>query len=199
MDPAPFRTVPASGHDLLMLYDYRQLDPDRIGDMIPAGYRQLYLLAWSMGVWVAGHLLGPFCDRFASLVAVNGTTTPIDDRRGIEAKAYADMISSFSAGTLETFYQAMFDDRREAEFFLRHRPQRPADNMLAELVMLRCAYLEHGPAADIFTRKIIGSRDRIFPARSQLRAWDKDHSTVLPLPHFPFYALPDWRALLNDA
>lgn len=198
MDPVPFQIVRTSGHDLLMFYDYREMDRRRIGDMIPAGYRHLYLLAWSMGVWVAGFLLGPFRDRFASAVAVNGTITPIDDRCGIGAKAYEDMLSGFSAKTLETFYQNMFTDRRDAGKFFRHRPRRPADTILNELVLLRNSFLEHGPAEDIFTRKIVGSRDRIFTARCQVRAWGRGNCTVLPLPHFPFYALPDWRSFFNN-
>jgi pimeloyl-[acyl-carrier protein] methyl ester esterase len=199
MDPTPFRIVPAVGHDLLMFHDYREMDRDRIGDMIPAGYRQLHLLAWSMGVWAAGFLLEPFRDRFASAAAVNGTVTPIDDRRGIGAGAYEEMLGNFSPKTLDAFYQSMFTDRRESENFLRNRPRRPLDTILEELVVLRRAYLEHGPAQDIFTRKIVGSRDRIFTARCQVRAWGRDNCTVLPLPHFPFYAMPDWHSFCGNA
>jgi len=198
MDPAPFRALPPTRHDLFMLYDYRELDQAGIGALIPTGYQRLYLLAWSMGVWVAGHLLAPFRERFTALVAVNGTTTPIDDRCGIDPEAYAGMISSFSAGTLDAFYQSMFDDRQQAGIFFRNRPRRPTDTILHELVMLRRSYLEHGPAADLFTRKIVGSRDRVFPARSQLRSWGRNNCAVLPLPHFPFYAMPDWQAFLID-
>lgn len=198
MDPAPFRSLPAAGYDLLMLYDYRELELDRIGNMLPAGYRHLYLVAWSMGVWVAGFLPRSCCNRFAAAIAVNGTTTPIDERRGIAPKAFDDMIGAFSAGTLEAFYRNMFYDRRQADLFFRNRPRRPAESILEELVLLRRAYLEHGPSADIFTRRIVGSRDRIFPARSQLRAWGRDRCTVMQLPHFPFYALPDWHVFPRD-
>ena len=199
MDPAPFRDMPAAGHDLLMLYDYRDLDLARIGEMLPEGYGHLYLVAWSMGVWVAGLLPGSCRNRFAAAIAVNGTTTPIDERRGIDPKAYDDMIGAFSARTLEGFYREMFDDRRQAARFFRNRPRRPAESILEELVTLRRAYLEHGPSADIFTRRIVGSRDRIFPARSQIRAWGRDRCTTLPLPHFPFYALTDWRVFPGAA
>lgn len=195
MDPEPFRIVPAVGHDLLMFYDYRKLDRDRIGDMIPSGYRHLHLLAWSMGVWAAGFLLAPFRDRLASAAAVNGTVTPIDDHRGIGAGPYEQMLHGLSPKSLETFYQSMFTDRREREKFLRYRPRRSLDTIREELVMLRSAYLEHGPAQDIFTRKTVGSRDRIFAARCQVRAWGRDNCTVLPLPHFPFYSVPDWYSL----
>ncbi|HHO48094.1 MAG TPA: DUF452 family protein [Desulfobacteraceae bacterium] len=198
MDPAPFRVIPPAGYDLLMLFDYREMDRDRIGDLIPAGYSHLHLLAWSMGVWAAAFLLEPLRDRFASAVAVNGTTRPIDDRYGIAARAYEEMISGFSAGTLETFYRSMFTDPREAAKFFRNRPRRSVDAMGHELAVLRSAYLEHGPAADIFTRKLVGSRDRIFPARGQIRAWGRNNCAVLPLPHFPFYALPQWGDYLSN-
>jgi|MTBAKSStandDraft_1061840.scaffolds.fasta_scaffold13537_5 biotin synthesis protein BioG len=198
MDPVPFRVIPPAGYDLLMLFDYREMDRDRIANLIPAGYPRLHLLAWSMGVWAAAFLLEPLRDRFASAVAVNGTTRPIDDRYGIPSRAYEEMISDFSADTLEAFYQSMFTNRGEAEKFLRNRPRRSVEAVRRELIALRGAYLQHGPAADIFTHKFVGSRDRIFPPRGQIRAWGRDNCTVLPQPHFPFYALPHWGGFLSD-
>ncbi len=42
-----FRRTVAEGYDCLLCFDYSLLD----------GYREIRLLAWSMGVWVAGQIL----------------------------------------------------------------------------------------------------------------------------------------------
>jgi len=105
------------------------------------------------------------------------------------------MIDTFSEATLEQFYSDMLSDRADAERFLSHRPRRRPENVLAELIRLRQAYRQHGPAKDIFSRKIVGSRDRIFPARNQIRSWGKKNCAVIKAPHFPFYGWQSWEHL----
>ena len=62
--------------DVLMLWDYRDmtLDPDLL-----RGYCRISLLAWSMGVWAAGKVLGKTGMINGPRLAVNGTPFPIDD------------------------------------------------------------------------------------------------------------------------
>jgi len=199
MDPIPFRLLPAGRHDLLMVYDYRALEEKNIADLVPPAYRVLHLVAWSMGVWAAGSLLGPFRSRFSTRVAVNGTLTPLDDRGGIGQQPFEAMINGFSAAALENFYRSMFDDGREASAFLVNRPQRAPEELLAELVALRSACLERGPAEDIFTRKLVGTRDRIFPARNQVRSWGSQSCSTFSGPHFPFYGQTGWDNLISGA
>ncbi len=186
MDPAPFRSVPSVDHDLLMVYDYRQVEPEAIMERI-VKYDFLHLVAWSMGVWIAGKFFCSYKDRFSSTTAVNGTLTPIDDQRGIPPKAFNTMISGFSAAVLEGFYRDMFDQQDLAERFLHSKPKRTAGSILSELQTLKHMYDELGPGDDIFTRKLVGGRDRIFPARSQLLSWGKKNCERTKAAHFPFY------------
>ncbi|GBE53735.1 hypothetical protein BMS3Bbin14_02237 [bacterium BMS3Bbin14] len=198
MDPEPFRIIPSQDYDLVMVYDYRDLQlPDL--DALPADYRHLHLVAWSMGVWAAGLLLAEKREIFTTATAVNGTLTPIDDQCGIDDRTFTGMIDTFSEASQEQFYSAMLSDRAAAERFRAHRPRRRPENVLAELVSLRQAYRQHGPARDIFARKIVGSRDRIFPARNQVRSWGKENCTVIKAPHFPFYGWQSWDHLLAGA
>lgn len=197
MDPAPFRTIAPAGHDLLLFYDYRELNEPDPTAFLPRGYQHLSLLAWSMGVWVAGHLLAGYRQRLSAAVAVNGTLTPIDDQAGIPSQAYAEMLATFSPRTLLDFYRSMFGDQDGLELFLANRPQRPAEEIRAELAALRVHYLAHGPAADIYSRKLVGSRDRVFAARAQIRGWGREHCHTFQGPHFPFYEL-GWADLLKE-
>jgi biotin synthesis protein BioG len=194
MDPTPFRPLPAGDCDVCLVHDYRQLQPL---DLQPfADYAQLHLIGWSMGVWVAAHLLAEQAGAFASCTALGGTLTPIDGQRGIPPASYDDMLDHFGPEVLEGFYRNMFDDEEQLARFLANRPQRDLDALHEEMATFRDTVLTAGPARDIYTRKLITSRDRIFSGRNQLRAWGKGAGTVHNWPHFPFYTLNDWGQLL---
>lgn len=194
MDPAPFRPLPLCGQDLLMYYDYRDLGGIEPSALLPTGYGRLTLLAWSMGVWVAGHLLAGQEHRLADAVAINGTLTPIDDRCGIPDGAYAEMLASFSPETLRVFYRSMFSAQGDEDRFLAHRPRRTEEEIREELAALRDQYRANGPAPDLYRRCLVGSRDRIFTARAQVRSWGRERCRQVPAPHFPFYSL-SWDSL----
>jgi biotin synthesis protein BioG len=194
MDPAPFRFLPAANHDLCLFSDYRQLQPVDLA--LFAGYEQLHLIGWSMGVWVAAHLLADQAAAFASATALGGTLTPIDQQRGLPPDSYADMLDHFSQEVLDTFYRNMFDDEEQLARFLATRPQRDLPGLRDEMAAFRDAFLCSGSGHDIYSHKIITSRDRIFPGRNQMRAWGKGCGAVHNWPHFPFFLLGDWRELL---
>jgi pimeloyl-[acyl-carrier protein] methyl ester esterase len=197
MDPSPFRPVVAEGYDLLMLYDYRQLELSEPLAPLLRTYQRLALVAWSMGVWVAARLMADFRQHFETVVALNGTLAPIDGERGIPPQVYGDMLDGFSPATLQDFYASMFVDQAGLKQFQAHAPCRPATEIREELAALRTHYLALGPGADIYTRVYAGSRDRIFPVRTQVRSWGKKRCRIFRGPHFPFYDL-GWNQFLGE-
>ena len=198
MDPAPFQHIPVLEHDLLVIYDYNQLQTIDPHDLTNGRYDSLHLVTWSMGVWVAAAMIPHGNDSFASSTAINGTLAPIDDHNGIGLKTYDTMIDNFSAATLEAFYLSMFSRKNEAELFINNQPKRSHDDILNELVSLKRLYSLQGPARDCYNRKIVGSRDRIFSARNQTRSWGKGNCTLLKVPHFPFYTWPSWDFIVSS-
>jgi biotin synthesis protein BioG len=151
-----------------------------------------------MGVWVAGHLLAGQEHRLVDALAVNGTLTPIDDRCGIPERAYGEMIAAFSPETLLAFCRSMFSEQTDQDRFLAHRPRRAEAEIREELVALRDQFRALGPAPDLYRRCLVGSRDRVFTARAQVRSWGRDRCRQVPAPHFPFYGL-GWDHLLAGA
>ncbi|MDD2468835.1 MAG: DUF452 family protein [Desulfobulbus sp.] len=194
MDPHPFTALAAQGFDLCMVYDYRQLVPFDLAPFF--AYDQAHLISWSMGVWVAAHLLAEEQQHFASLTAIGGTLQPIDAKRGIPPENYQSMLAEFSSEILEDFYRNMFDEEEQLSRFLAHRPQREIVALGQEMTAFQDAYTCFGPGADIYSRKIITSRDRIFSGRNQMRAWGKGCGVVCNWPHFPFFLIEDWHDLL---
>ena len=193
MGPEPFQTMVAGPVDLIMVYDYRSLEDCDLHSLLPRNCR-IHLLAWSMGVWVAGRLLQDVA--FSSATAIGGTCRPIDDRYGIPCRVFDDTIHEFSLAVLTSFYTAMFDNTKQAGHFLDHLPNRPPEERKEELVSLRAACRIMPEVPDIFQRRIVTTRDRIFPARNQIRAWGRDNCISLALPHFPFYQWSNWAELL---
>lgn len=196
MDPRPFRQIPVSGHDLLMVYDYSVLSPSEEIEKSLAVYKHLHLVAWSMGVWAAAVILAGRTGKLASATAVNGTLLPIDAQCGIDPDAYAAMIDNFSLPTLHAFYASMFSSPEEEKTFFNRLPARPFNNILDELVQLKQYYTAQRRVEDIFDYHIVGSRDRIFPARNQVRCWGRDRCTIIRAPHFPFYEWPAWDRII---
>jgi hypothetical protein len=198
MGPEPFYDIPSKDCDLLLVFDYRKIETSTLLKSLSDNtYQRIELLAWSMGVWVAGSLGDKI--PFDSATALGGTCKPIDDKYGIPRVFFDTMIDSFSAQAIKDFYTTMFDSNSETKRFMANSPDRPLAELKEELVNLRTYCAQKQSSADIFSRHIVTSRDRIFPARNQLRAWGRKNSTTVSRSHFPFYDLPDWSALLDPA
>ncbi|PIE59644.1 MAG: hypothetical protein CSA32_02985 [Desulfobulbus propionicus] len=195
MDSTPFADIPGQGLDVLMLYDYRELLP--VPTELLKGYGKVYLLAWSMGVWVAGHLFAGQQDFFSRCIAIGGTLEPIHQEKGIPPESYNSIETAPEVRGLDDFYRSMFTDDNQTDRFLNSKPQRSINEVYMELHLFKERCLRLGPAADIFTTKLVTSRDRVFPLRNQLRAWGRKKCIVHKLPHFPFYACTGWRALIS--
>ena len=195
MDPLPFSSIPADNVDILMVSDYQHLEP--VNMELLGNYEQCHLVAWSMGVWVAGHLLHEVQDDFTTRTAIGGTLDPIHPTTGIPPEAYDFILQNFTQNQLNDFHLSMFTDQEQAQRFFDNRPDRTLDDVLTELGAFKEHNLIHGAATDIFTQKIVTSRDRVFPFKNQLRAWGKKESDTLKLPHFPFYTLSGWETFIN--
>ena len=78
--------------DCLLCFDYKDLDFDY---SLLEGYREIRVMAWSMGVWVACQTLAGKEYPYGMRLAVNGTPCPIHDTKGIPEAIFQ--------GTLENF------------------------------------------------------------------------------------------------
>lgn len=106
--------------DMIMAYDYCDFSQyqAQIKEIINASkkYKNVYLIAWSMGVFVASALLSDFayqagseCDKiFAKKVAINGTNIGIDRMLGIPPKVFAYTAKNIQP---QAFRNAIFDTK----------------------------------------------------------------------------------------
>ncbi len=180
--PNAVRHIELPGCDVLACYDYRSIAPLRAEDY--AGYRRLYLFAWSFGVWVAEQ-----CCRELPLhraIALNGTPFPVDERYGMRLRAVLRSMRALArAGGANPF-------ESEAQGGIRHMPRGPFPersvaekidelNLLAEWSRENSGPHLHWDAA------FIGDKDEIFPPARMRDWWNSvGLGTEFESYHYPF-------------
>ena len=213
MCPEPFLEIPRGEMDVpdvLTVYDYRRMDFEEnekstadLAEIRRKSYRNLHLLAWSMGVWAASALFARNAlpiSELASAIAIGGTCHPVHDQLGIPAQNFNDMAEQLSPVRMKAFQRSMFTDEQEADRFAAsfRKGERALEDLQQELLALAAACTKTPAVPDIYTSRIVTGRDRIFPARNQVRAWGRRKCRILSLPHFPFYHWPSWSAMLQE-
>lgn len=189
MDAKPFEGLAKPGYDILAVWDYRTLDFDPAWT---AGYSEVCVLAWSMGVIAAQHCHKALGDRVTARIAVGGTPRPVDDEYGIPTAIFRGTLDGLNERTLERFYRRMCGGAAEYAKFVACRPNRPAEELHDELqAVSELAAAE--AASPAFDHYVLTKRDAIFPPANQRKAW---YGTCeiheLDSPH-----LPDFQLLLD--
>lgn len=193
MDARPFEHLAAPGYDIAVVWDYtdESLDPTPL-----EGYREIVVMAWSMGVYEASMLLGRYNLPVTLTVAVNGTMRPVDDERGIPTAIFDGTLDTLSDNTLARFNRRMCGSAPALELFNGRRPQRDIDSLRGELAAIgRRARSEE--ASFGWDAAVIGTRDMIFPAAAQRRAWQGVATVEIDDPHLPDFQRIIERFLVN--
>lgn len=181
--------------DLMICYDYREISFEEE----LSGYKEIHLVAWSMGVRMAEIALGGK-NRFATATAVNGTGRPIDDAYGIPVDIFRGTLDNLTADGLRRFNRRMCGNRETLAQY-ESVDARPLEEVRDELQAIydRCRPLPadtHEPAPIPWTHALVGTDDRIFPVANQLAYWNnRCPVTQIPSPHYPFHLWKQWNEL----
>ena len=171
------------GSDVLLCCDYRSPDFDA---GLLMGYGSVDLVAWSMGVWTAAHVLSGTGLEACSLrrrIAVNGTMYPVDDLRGIPVRVFEGTLERMSRPVLDKFVRRMCG--KNLEEYLSRRPERSPEELKDELAALYTAVKGSGVCCDFrWDVAVIGREDMIFPAENQRRAWTVIRTAEMDAPHY---------------
>lgn len=181
--------------DVVMFYDYRTLTYRELPDL--REYKEVYLVAWSMGVWAASCIVPQLKIRPSLSVALNGTERPVDDLYGIPVKIYRLTEKGMDARGREKFFSRMAVTDEEKLFLKEHLPDRKLEDQCEELVMIekQCqGYEKTFPWNKVY----VSEKDVIFPVENQLKWW-KGKAPVIFLPggHYPFTAFKNWEHILG--
>ena len=189
MDNAPFMSLRRPGYDIMVVWDYRDFSIDW---SCTAGYGEICVVAWSLGVYAAAASTAPVSARITLRLAVNGTLTPVDAMCGIPPAVFRGTLDGLDERNLTKFYRRVAGSREAYACFADHAPQRDIAGLKDELE----AFLPReffAPDLDRrFDRAIICRDDAIFPAANQWRAWENTPRVMIDGAH-----LPDFQAILD--
>ena len=174
--------------DLLLISNYTDLTP--LPDL--SAYQEIEIIAWSLGVYHAAKLLSYSQDLPVShSIAINGTLEPISEQFGIPPKIFSGTLEKWNETTRFKFNRRMFSHPDHAAEFQR-LPIRPAEEQKEELAAIAARVEKQKREKNYFDTAIVGVQDRIFPAKAQQQAWEREKSVLVLLQDFghdfrPFY------------
>ena len=133
-DEKPFTQLQFGNYDFLMCNNYLQTNsiPLELIDEIKA-YKEVNLIAWSMGVCIANSLFQCTDIIFNNKVAINGTLLPIDDLNGIPENIYNGTLENLNEQTINKFFLRMCGDKATFTQFIINQPDRLINNQIMEL------------------------------------------------------------------
>ncbi len=181
--------------DVVMFYDYRSLSYDNLPDL--EDYREIYVVAWSMGVWAASCLVPHLKMQPRLVVALNGTERPVDDQYGIPVKIYRLTEKGMDARGREKFFSRMVVTDEDRQFLKGHLPSRELREQCEELVLIEkqsqgCEKRCH------WDKVYVSEKDVIFPPGNQLNWWkEKAPVVLLAGGHYPFTSFKSWEDILG--
>lgn len=190
MDDRLFRNLELDGYDIAVTWDYtnEKLDYEAL-----ANYREVVVIAWSMGVMECERTVAQYHLPVTLAIAINGTSTPVDDETGIAEKVFAGTLDNLSESNLARFNRRMCGTGDNYRKFLIDAPSRSLSSVKEELRLLGQRAVEPGIEMSFFWDiALIGSNDLIFTPQAQFQAWKNVRTAVIDSPH-----LPDFMSIIN--
>ena len=182
--------------DLLLCYDYRNLELEAMVMDEIGHYTRITVVAWSFGVWAAQQTTLP---PVAEAIAINGTLSPIDAQKGIRPDVFQATLSTWSEENRHRFNRRMCGTSEALTLFTSMSPNRSVEDQQEELARLQEHVLVAGSttAAWCYDHAIIGGRDLVFSAQQQASAWKGIPQTLISdMPHFPFLHFKNLQEVL---
>lgn len=182
--------------DILAINDYRQLNAEILPKL--ASYREIDIVAWSMGVWAAANILPEWGISYTRLIALNGTEHPVNDSWGIPDKIYRLTERGMNEIGREKFMLRMLANAEERERFSNNKPQRNVEEICEELTAIRLQ-ADKRQHSLIWDKVYISAEDVIFSQTNQMAWWNSRAKEIVILAggHYPFYHFENWEQILE--
>jgi malonyl-CoA O-methyltransferase/biotin synthesis protein BioG len=203
MDEHPFMEYLPVDRDCMICYDYRSLAFD---ESLLAPYEHIRMVAWSMGVWAASHVLSDRHFHVAESIAINGTPWPVDDERGIATAIFYGTLEGLNEETLQKFRWRMCGSKGAFAHFMEYAPRRTVENLREELLQIAKFSSERFPpsagnhlssvrndsssgesrsSSFVWDKVYIGLYDKIFLPANQRKAWAGGNTVMVECEHYP--------------
>lgn len=179
--------------DLAIVYDYRDFDFD---NSLLNSYKEIKLIAWSMGVFASSKILGNNSYNIISSTAFNGTNFPIDNSKGISESIFNSTLDTLNQRNLEKFQLRITGSKIEYEKFKEKNRDREIEDLQNELREIKSQYIINPNEELIWDKAVIGKQDRIFLMENQINAFkDKTEIMIVEANHYDYKIIKD---LINE-
>lgn len=196
MDSSAVSHIASESYDLVEFNDYTTLNFD---EQEFSDYAEIYVVAWSLGVWAASHLLNKCTLRLKKAIAINGTLNPIDAKEGIHPTIFEGTLNGWSEKNRTRFMMRMFGGKNEFEANRLKFGNRTIENQKEELKSLFENIQSYNKLHYVFDTAIIGTQDAIFLHQNQLIYWQgKAVCKLIEMSHYPFLYVSNWADIIND-
>jgi pimeloyl-[acyl-carrier protein] methyl ester esterase len=196
MDNKAINHLDTTGYELCVLNDYSRLN---LIEETFSGYQEIYVIAWSLGIWAASCTLSKNTVPIKKAIAINGTVTPVDAAKGIPPDIFKGTLEGWNEKTRESFQMRMTGGKKK---YLPNRSKfgnRTIEDQKTELEAIYRQLPNKGTSDFAFDLAIIGSGDAIFTPKNQLNYWrGKTHCMPVDMPHYPFLHFTTWNEIINQ-
>ncbi len=190
MDKNCIKHLSTKNFDIIVFYDYENFVIQK--DILPEvnAYRSQFLVAWSMGVFVASKVYKNF-EKIVKKIAFNGTLKPVDDFYGIPLKIFNLTIENFSSSTLEKFMI-----KSGINNLIFEQDEKKLCKLKNELIQIKNQRFDTDLTYDDV---YISMQDRIFPPKNQLNFWSTQNCRIKKIAgsHCPFENFSSWVEILR--
>jgi len=181
----PLLDIP--NYDKLLLYKYSNFNINNI--KIEKEYKNITVLAWSLGVWIAPIVVKKLNIKIDKAIAINGTLNPIDDDFGIPKSVFEGTLTNLNERNLKKFNTRIAGGGRMFGEIEEYFGTGCWEERKDELQFLFDSININPKTENIFNHAIIANDDLIFSADNQKRHWQTEEDTVITEikgAHFPF-------------
>ena len=196
--PAFFEFLPSKKYDVLMVYDYSDLNFEEV-TAFEKGYKKSYLVSWSFGVKVAT-LWASMCEKKEFLHrAINGTLDLISNDTGIPSSRFQKSVSACEKGASDFFFLSVFGDKKIFSDYFQKKALPTAQELSKELSFFEkfnSFFLSCKNISSVF----LSGKDLVIPYKNMLAFCKEKNLTTFSFPneaHFLFSFFNTWDSILD--
>lgn len=183
--------------DVVCFFDYKDISTDVCLD----GYRSVYVVGWSMGVFNAECFLVQHNLNVLHKTAIAGTCMPVDNEYGLLVDICKGTLDNWATATRRKFSMRMCGGLNGFSEYLPLMSDRSVEDQHDELaaIMKRDEEWRVGSHDVRWNKALVSSSDMIFLPDNQRRYWAShaDEVVEMDMPHFPFGVIKEWNVLIN--
>lgn len=195
MDHSAVSHLENSGYDIIEFHDYRIIDFE---EREYSTYKEVYLVAWSLGVWAASCALEKSSLPITKSIAINGTQNPVHPKEGIHPAIFEGTINGWNEKNKTRFLRRTIGSKNKFESYVSKFGERKLENQKEELISLYLQ-IKNGKTIDFkFDTALIGNKDTIFTSQNQLNQWEGKSKLIhFKMPHYPFFQFNSWDEIIK--